>query len=164
MIGVVVQPGVEFGDDMVFHYNRKRAENLSKAITAYDTLVYEAHSTDYQNESSLKALVEDHFCILKVGPWLTFAYREALYALEAIEMELLENQNHDLSNLKAVLDKAMVDDPGFWEPYYSGPEPSKLFKRKYSFSDRSRYYWPKADVVSARDRLFENLEKNQKDS
>lgn len=161
VIGVVVQPGVEFGDDMVFHYNRERAKGLSNAITAYDTLVYEAHSTDYQSEASLKALVEDHFCILKVGPWLTFAYREALYALEAIEVELLDKKNNSLSNLKSVLDRSMEDDPGFWKPYYAGTEASQLLKRKYSFSDRSRYYWPKPEVISARDRLFENLERNQ---
>ena len=39
-------------------------------------------------EDALRALVEDHFAILKVGPELTFAFREAVFALEAIEREL----------------------------------------------------------------------------
>ena len=30
--GVVVQPGVEFGDDQVFHYNRNSAKELSQTI------------------------------------------------------------------------------------------------------------------------------------
>ncbi len=80
--GLVVQPGVEFGDDLVLNYKRTTS-GLSSEILNYNNLVYEAHSTDYQPENNLKALVEDHFCILKVGPWLTFAYREALFALEA---------------------------------------------------------------------------------
>lgn len=159
VIGVVVQPGVEFGDDRVFQYNRDRAKNLSNAITGYQHLVFEAHSTDYQNESSLKALVEDHFCILKVGPWLTFACREALYALEAIEIELMNKGDSNLSNLRDTLDRVMCQEPGFWKAYYSGSEAQQSYKRKYSFSDRSRYYWTNGDVNSATGKLFENLTK-----
>ena len=59
------------------------------AIEREPGLVFEAHSTDYQTEAALRALVERHFAILKVGPGLTFALREALFALAAIEAELL---------------------------------------------------------------------------
>ena len=48
-------------------------------------MVFEAHSTDYQTVAALTALVEDHWAVLKVGPGLTFALREALFALAAIE-------------------------------------------------------------------------------
>ena len=160
-MAVVVQPGVEFGDDRVFHYNRDLAASLTNKITGYGKLVYEAHSTDYQSEDNLKALVEDFFCILKVGPWLTFAYREALYALEAIEIEMMGNRSQELSNLKENLDKAMRDDPVHWKKYYSGTKQQQSFKRKYSLSDRSRYYWPYESVRKAKDRLFENLRKEQ---
>ncbi len=78
VVALVVQPGVEFGDDQVFQYHRNAALGLIKLIESETGMVYESHSTDYQSETSLKALVQDHFCILKVGPWLTFAYREAL--------------------------------------------------------------------------------------
>ncbi|MEN8227039.1 MAG: class II D-tagatose-bisphosphate aldolase, non-catalytic subunit [Bacteroidota bacterium] len=161
VVAVVVQPGVEFGDDRVFTYNRDLARGLSNKITGYDNLVYETHSTDYQSEGSLRALVEDCFCILKVGPWLTFAYREALYALEAIEVEMMGDRNLEMSNLKETLDKVMRDDPKHWEKYYSGTEHQQFFKRKYSFSDRSRYYWPYRSVRVAKDKLFENLRKNR---
>jgi D-tagatose-1,6-bisphosphate aldolase subunit GatZ/KbaZ len=161
VIGVVVQPGVEFGDDQIFQYQQQNAVELSKTITKFDTLVYEAHSTDYQTESNLKALVEDHFCILKVGPWLTFAYREALFALEAMEIEILGKDNPNLSKLRDAIEESMLEEPRYWEKYYPGDEKLKLFKRKYSFSDRLRYYWPMVEVDAARNRLFDNLEKQR---
>ena len=160
VIGLVVQPGVEFGDDKIFNYQRDKAKGLSSIITSYENLVFEAHSTDFQTESGLKELVEDHFCILKVGPWLTFAYREALFALENMEIEMLGKGHPDLSNLKNTLDKVMVEEPRYWKKYYHGEEKQQLFKRKYSFSDRSRYYWPNKELNLAKIRLFENLRKN----
>ena len=161
VIGVVVQPGVEFGDDQVFKYRREKAKELSEKIMEFDRLVFEAHSTDYQTEANLRALVEDHFCILKVGPWLTFAYREALFALESMEIEILGKDHKSLSNLSATLEEAMIKEPKYWEKYYPGDEKQKYFKRKYSFSDRLRYYWPMAELESAKNRLFENLNKNE---
>jgi D-tagatose-1,6-bisphosphate aldolase subunit GatZ/KbaZ len=158
--GIVVQPGVEFGDDQVFNYRRENARNLSKKILDYDNLVYEAHSTDYQSESGLKALVEDHFCILKVGPWLTFAYREALFALESMELEIFGHQHPDLSGLGNTLDKVMNKDPRYWMKYYHGNEQQQLFKRKFSFSDRSRYYWTNPELEISRNKLFNNLRKH----
>ena len=100
VIGLVVQPGVEFGDDQVFHYDSKAAADLSAMIEKNDQFVYEAHSTDYQSETGLSNLVRDHYCILKVGPWLTFAYREALFALESMEKELLADSGVELSELR----------------------------------------------------------------
>lgn len=161
VVGVVVQPGVEFGDDKVFKYKQEEAKDLSRKITEYDTLVFEAHSTDYQTESDLKALVEDHFCILKVGPWLTFAYREALFAMESMEKEILGEKSRYLSNLSNVLEKVMNNKPEYWKQYYAGDEKQQLFKRKYSFSDRSRYYWPNKELDSAREKLFKNLKENK---
>ena len=160
VVAVVVQPGVEYGDDRVFKYNRALAGELSGKITEYDKLVYEAHSTDYQTEADLKSLVEDHFCILKVGPWLTFAYREALFALESMEIEMM-GADVGLSHLRDTMEMVMLQDPKHWKKYYSGTENQQLFKRKYSFSDRSRYYWPDESINTAKNRLIENLRKNK---
>ena len=157
---LVVQPGVEFGDDQVFSYKRTSHE-LSKQILKYKGLIYEAHSTDYQSEDCLKALVEDHFGILKVGPWLTFSYRESLFALEAMELEILGKNHPDLSNLSATLERIMINNPKYWEPYYHGDENEKSFKRKFSFSDRSRYYWPNSEVEDAKKKLYATLTKNR---
>ena len=161
VVAVVVQPGVEYGDDRVFKYNRALAGELSSKITEYDKLVYEAHSTDYQTEIGLRALVEDHFCILKVGPWLTFTYREALFALESMEIEIMGAGNDGLSRLRDTMDRVMLQDPKHWKKYYSGTESQQLFKRKYSFSDRSRYYWPDESINSAKNKLIDNLRKNK---
>ncbi len=161
VVAVVVQPGVEYGDDRVFKYNRELAGELSSKIAAYNKLVYEAHSTDYQTETGLKSLVEDHFCILKVGPWLTFAYREALFALESMEIEIMGADNDGLSRLRDTMDMVMLQDPKHWKKYYPGTENQQFFKRKYSFSDRSRYYWPDESINAAKDRLIDNLRKNK---
>jgi D-tagatose-1,6-bisphosphate aldolase subunit GatZ/KbaZ len=160
VIAVVVQPGVEYGDETLFEYNHSPAAPLVRFIETNDHLVYEAHSTDYQTRDALKRLVEDHFAILKVGPALTFAFREAVYALSWIEEELLARESSaGASNLAQVLDQSMLANPVYWKKYYSGDESELEFARKYSFSDRSRYYWPVPDVQQALSKLFENLER-----
>jgi len=156
--GVVVQPGVEFGDDQVFDYIRGNAKSLTNAIKDYDGLIYEAHSTDYQTEEGLTELVEDHFCILKVGPWLTYAYREALFALAKIEEELFSDRVGQQSGLIEKLERVMLDNPKYWQKYYPGSDKEKEYKRKYSFSDRSRYYWPDSSLNNAKAKLISNLE------
>lgn len=158
VIGVVVQPGVEFGDASIFEYDRTAAAQLSAFIERDPRLIYEAHSTDYQSPKALGELVEDHFAILKVGPWLTFAAREALYALEAIERELLgHRRGMTLSHLRATLQRVMVEQPDDWRPYYRGDADELRFARDFSFSDRSRYYWPRPEVQAGLERLLRNL-------
>jgi D-tagatose-1,6-bisphosphate aldolase subunit GatZ/KbaZ len=156
VIGIVAQPGVEFGDEEVFYYNAETARELSGALDN-ENLVFEAHSTDYQSESCLKNLVRDHFCILKVGPALTFAYREAMFALSLIERELVRDAGNR-ANLEDALDKAMMArEPDYWRKYYHGSEDEQRFKRRYSFSDRSRYYWANPRVNAAVEKLVQNL-------
>ena len=86
-IGVVVQPGVEFSGDEVVAYQPEKARPLAAALAEIPDFVFEAHSTDYQPAAALEALVRDGFAILKVGPWLTFALREALYGLDLIAQD-----------------------------------------------------------------------------
>lgn len=154
VIAVVVQPGVEFGDTSIHAYERAAAENLAHFIEG-QPLVYEAHSTDYQTKDALRQMVEDHFAILKVGPALTFAYREAIFALAMMENELFPAEER--SNLISVIDQVMVDNPVHWQKYYRGDDAAMRFARKYSFSDRIRYYWPEKRVQSALKKLFDNL-------
>ena len=87
VIAVVVQPGVEEKDAGCTEYDRSKAVDLMAAIKDYPTLVFEGHSTDYQTKHKLRELVEDGVGVLKVGPGLTFAMREALFALANIEKE-----------------------------------------------------------------------------
>jgi D-tagatose-1,6-bisphosphate aldolase subunit GatZ/KbaZ len=109
VVALVVQPGVDFGADTVFDYDASKAHSLSAALETHDGIVYEAHSTDYQSSGSLAQMVKDHFAILKVGPWLTFAFREAVLALGAIERELLNtSRSSSLSQVREALEAAML--------------------------------------------------------
>jgi D-tagatose-1,6-bisphosphate aldolase subunit GatZ/KbaZ len=161
VIAVVVQPGVEFGDSTVSPYEASRAKKLAAFADAQGSLVYEAHSTDYQTPSALKEMVRDHFAILKVGPWLTFAYREAVFALEAVEKEWLgAARGISLSGVTDALEAAMQENPSHWKSYHHGDEAALRIARKYSYSDRSRYYWGVEKVRAAVDKLTENLEQH----
>lgn len=158
---VVVQPGVEFGDTNVFDYNRNRAEGLISLIEEKDNLLYEAHSTDYQKKHSLRQMVKDHFAILKVGPWLTYAYREAVFALANIENELLAGSKRSaLSNVLEVIESRMKADQKYWVKYYNGSDEEIKLKRKYSYSDRIRYYWADSEINNAVNKLLINFQKN----
>lgn len=155
VIATVVQPGVEFDHDKVVDYVPAKATALSAAIEPVDHIVYEAHSTDYQTPAALAALVRDHFAVLKVGPGVTFALREALWALDAIERELLPAETR--ANLRDVTIARMRAAPANWSKYYHGAGASLDFQLNYSFSDRIRYYWPDPEIVAAQDKLFANL-------
>jgi D-tagatose-1,6-bisphosphate aldolase subunit GatZ/KbaZ len=159
VIALVVQPGVEFGDDVVFPYDREKAPGLCSAFPRDLSIIYEAHSTDYQSTQSLREMVEDHFAILKVGPWLTFAFREAIFALGAMERELFGANNViRLSEVRQTLENAMLRNPSHWRSYYHGDEAKQRFSRAYSYSDRCRYYWQEMEVQNEIARLFANLE------
>ncbi len=158
VVGLVVQPGVEFDHYKVINFRPERIANLSGVIAAHPTLVFEAHSTDYQTGANLAALVRAHFAILKVGPGLTFAMREALWALTQIEAELLPAGRS--SGLRATVLAAMNADPRHWEKYYATTGAQLALDQQYSLSDRLRYYWPVASVERALARLLANLEAN----
>jgi D-tagatose-1,6-bisphosphate aldolase subunit GatZ/KbaZ len=160
VLAQVVQPGVEFGDDVVYRYRREPAAPLRAFSESQERLVFEAHSTDYQTEAALRALVEDHFAVLKVGPELTFALREALFALESIERELLARRAPErLSGLRSALEHAMCADPRHWKAYYGEADEDTLrLRRAFSLSDRARYYWPVPEVQQAVERLLANLD------
>lgn len=162
VVAVVVQPGVEFGDDFVLEYKPDEAIPLVKFIETEPNLVYEAHSTDYQTRQALGQMVRDHFAILKVGPALTFAFREAVFALASIESELqTQIRPMQRSQLLDVMDDVMVNLPDYWSKYYGGNEYDLRFARKFSLSDRVRYYWPDARIQEALGKLMRNLNEIQ---
>lgn len=159
VIGMVVQPGVEFGEKMIFDYDRQKTIALSFALPETPALVYEAHSTDYQKPAALAQMVEDHFAILKVGPWLTFAFREAVFALSVIERELLAHRRGvRLSQVREALEAAMLRNPVYWRSYYHGDEDEIHLARNYSYSDRCRYYWGDPKVQEELAQLRANLD------
>lgn len=155
VIALVAQPGVEFGHASVHDYAPEKARPLRELIAELPHIVYEAHSTDYQPAATYPTLVRDHFAILKVGPQLTWALREALFALSHIEDELVTEGRR--SNLRAACEQAMLDQPENWAKYYPRAEPEARLCRRYSYSDRIRYYWPAPAITAAVARLLENL-------
>jgi D-tagatose-1,6-bisphosphate aldolase subunit GatZ/KbaZ len=158
VIAVVVQPGVEFSGERVFPYKPENGRELSRFAEENWHGVYEAHSTDYQMPEALRQMVVDHFAILKVGPALTFAFREAVFALAAMEEEWLGDRSEvTLSRIRESLEEAMVENPEHWKGYYRGDDLQLHFARKYNLSDRCRYYWPQPKVAAALQRLLANL-------
>ena len=127
------------------------------AIKEYPNLVFEGHSTDYQTKIKLKELIEDGVGILKVGPGLTFAMREGLFALAYIEEEAFKGTDVETSHLIDVLEEVMLENPDKWAKYYTGNENELRIKRKFSFSDRCRYYLPNERVQQAIAKLMSNL-------
>ncbi|MCW2556677.1 MAG: tagatose-bisphosphate aldolase [Mycobacterium sp.] len=154
VVALVVQPGVEFDHQAVIDYRRDATAELRHVLDTEDNLVFEAHSTDYQRPAQLRELVEDHWAILKVGPALTFAMREALFALAHVESELVAPESR--SNLIDVIERRMLDDPTYWQGYYSDDDRTA---RRYSYSDRLRYYWAVDEIDAARQTLLANLDR-----
>lgn len=144
VVALVVQPGVEFGNDAVTPYDRPRAAALAGADLGGP--VFEAHSTDYQSAAALAALVQDHFAILKVGPELTFAFRQAVMAMERLERLM----GLPPSGLTVALLAAMRARPADWQAHVPDVEGAML----YGLSDRVRYYWPDPGVQAALARLM----------
>ena len=157
VIAIVVQPGVDMGNEQVFGFDKAKAAHLSAAIGRIPGAVFEAHSTDYQSERALTDLVASHFAILKVGPSLTFAFRETVFALASIEEAMGLSPR---SGVKRALEAAMDADPRAWRPYVAADGRDHLL-RLYGLSDRIRYYWPTPGVGAALERLFANVDAAQ---
>ena len=152
VVAIVVQPGLDFGNEDVVRFDPAGAAELASAVLALPGAVYEAHSTDYQPSASYRALVAMHFAILKVGPAATFALREAVYALEDVAREL-PGWNPRWS-VRDALEAAMLREPRHWASHYGGDPARQAYLRHYSYSDRVRYYWTEPTVEIAVDGLF----------
>ncbi|MEK1901818.1 MAG: D-tagatose-bisphosphate aldolase, class II, non-catalytic subunit [Rhizobium sp.] len=155
VIAIVVQPGVEFGNANVALYRPERAQKLISALDGMKGLLFEAHSTDYQPTAALSALVDGGFAILKVGPGLTFALREALYGLDAIAGILGDGRPG--SGLAAAMEEIMLAEPSHWAGHNGGTADEQRLQRHFSYSDRIRYYWPDARAAAAVDELLARL-------
>jgi D-tagatose-1,6-bisphosphate aldolase subunit GatZ/KbaZ len=75
--------------------------------------------------------------------------------LAMIENELMPSAGR--SHLVERLDGAMLREPAYWVDHYRGTEQAVAFARKYSLSDRVRYYWAQPDVQRAFTLLLKNM-------
>ncbi|MET3649945.1 D-tagatose-bisphosphate aldolase, class II, non-catalytic subunit [Phyllobacterium ifriqiyense] len=156
VIGAVVQPGVEFGNGNIIAYEPGKARALSASLSDMPDMVFEAHSTDYQTQDALRRLVLDGFAILKVGPGLTFALREAYYGLDQIAEFLFAGRRREM--LVTTVERVLIKDPKNWEKYYHGSAEQQRLQRHFSYSDRIRYYWPHSEIDDAVRELFAVLD------
>lgn len=154
IVSVVTQPGVDFGHTSIYPFVPQKAKPLSAAILKSKGLTFEAHSTDYQPTTALGSLVENHFFFLKVGPELTFRFREAVWALAEIEAQMSVKEP---SRIREIMTQRMTDAPDNWQNYYSGTDADVARLRIYSYSDRIRYYWADDAVSAALSHLLTNL-------
>ena len=154
IIGIVVQPGVDFGNSQIFAFDKAKAAKLAATIQQIPNAVFEAHSTDYQTPQALHDLVASRFSILKVGPELTTAYREAIVVMACIEDRLPIAAK---SNIMSVIAKVMDADPKYWQGYIVNDARTKLMKI-YGLSDRIRYYWPNSAIQDALKILHANID------
>lgn len=118
-MSVVTQPGVDFGHTSIYPFVPEKAAPLRVAILDEQGLTYEAHSTDYQSTQALADLVKTHFFFLKVGPELTFRFREAVWALADIEDAVVTDPK---SQIRETFDARMRKEPKYWKDYYDGKQ------------------------------------------
>jgi len=142
IVALVVQPGVEFTPTEVHHLPEGGNPALKAMLAPHKGLCFEAHSTDYQRPSAYPALAEMGFAILKVGPALTHAYREALYALDT------------KSTLPEVMEALMRANPAHWQSHYHGDAATLKRLRHTGLADRIRYYWAQPEAKRAVETLM----------
>ncbi|MEJ2038297.1 MAG: class II D-tagatose-bisphosphate aldolase, non-catalytic subunit [Desulfosarcinaceae bacterium] len=158
VVAVVVQPGVDFNDYRAAPYRPERAADLSACYSRLPgVMTFEAHATDYQTADALKQMVRDHFNLLKVGPCLTYAFREAVYALARIEAAW-SGLKHK-SNLAEVMDALMLADPRHLPPEQRGESDEARQLRQTSLRDRIRYYWSHPRAKACLNQLLHSLDR-----
>jgi D-tagatose-bisphosphate aldolase class II non-catalytic subunit len=151
-IGLVVQPGLEFAPDHVHRFDPAMPDDLSPVLQDMPGLSFEAHSTDYQAPAVYPELGRRHFAVLKVGPALTHAYRQAIYALDALSPRM--DATATGSEVSEVMEGLMRADPSNWSKHYSGSDAQLQLLRHFSYADRIRYYWNQPAAVEQVGRLM----------
>lgn len=148
VVGLVVQPGVEFAPMHVHHMPLDRDTGLRDVMMETDGLCLEAHSTDYQFDVVFERLADMGFAFQKVGPALTLAFRQAVYALDHVRV--LAGWA-EAATVQPTMEQLMLEDPSRWQGHYAGTEDELRVARHFGLADRIRYYWPQraAQVVVA---------------
>ncbi|WP_028725694.1 class II D-tagatose-bisphosphate aldolase non-catalytic subunit [Paracoccus zeaxanthinifaciens] len=153
--GLVVQPGLEFAPAQVIRFDMTAPDHLGPVLADHPDLCFEAHSTDYQAPEVYPELARRNFAILKVGPALTYAWREALYALSHVDQ-----WQSGAPHISEVMERIMTAAPAAWRSHYHGmPEHQKLM-RHFGLADRIRYYWTDPAVQEAVAALKSRLDAN----
>jgi D-tagatose-bisphosphate aldolase class II non-catalytic subunit len=153
IVGLVVQPGVEFAALSVDHLPAGQNPDLRAVLDNYPHLAFEAHSTDYQHAGAYPRLADMGFAIQKVGPALTFAYRQAVYGLDVLATILGASG----AGLRDALEAEMLASPAHWQGHYQGDADQLRLQRHFAYSDRVRYYWGRSMVRQSLHALLDGL-------
>lgn len=161
VIAVVVQPGIDFGETWVAPFDPAAAGALSTFHRRLPrAMTYEIHATDFQAPGALDQMVRAGFALMKIGPCLTHAFREAVFGLECIEREWLGGRKSTcLSGIREVIGRAMDADPAYWKSHH-GADSASHWTVLFGYLDRVRYYWARPEVAGALERLVNNLSGN----
>lgn len=149
--GLVVQPGVEFGALAVDRLPLRRDPGLREAVAHVPGVVLEAHSTDYQHAEVFPRLAALGFAFQKVGPALTFAWREAVYALDALARVAGWG-----GGVPETMERLMLAQPATWERHLD-PGADLRVQRHFAYADRIRYLWPHPEARGALAQLEASL-------
>lgn len=152
--GLVVQPGVEFSPTKVHHLPMSRDPALLGALDGWPQVCLEAHSTDYQHPAVYPRLAQLGFAFQKVGPALTFAYRAALYDLDALRRAMGAQHGPSLPD---VMESVMLDAPAQWQGHYTAKTGDLRQLWHFGLADRIRYYWPAPKAREAVAQLFADI-------
>lgn len=136
---LVVQPGLEYGPGRVHVLDTRQPDLLSPVLEGNERLCFEAHCVDFQPSGIAADLTRRNFGILKVGAALTFAWREALYALS--HMQVWQQGGPHVCER---IEEMMLARPEHWQDHYRGPAATQRLLRHFGYADRIRYYWPQA--------------------
>lgn len=150
---LVVQPGVEFSPMHVHHLSPDRNPGLIDATEGWE-ICLEAHSTDYQRPETYPHLAELGFAFQKVGPALTFAWRQAIYALDSLR----EMSGWGRRQVQPVMEALMLAEPRHWQGHYHGSEEDRRIARHFGLADRIRYYWSHPEAQAAVAELLGGLD------
>ena len=152
--GLVVQPGVEFSPMHVHPMPLSRDPGFRAVLQDWPNLCLEAHSTDYQHPAVFRRLAALGFAFQKVGPALTFAWREAVYGLDALAQIAGWT---DAEPLPQVMERLMLANPASWSAHYHASSGDLRVQRHFGLADRIRYYWPQPEAQAAVQNLFAAL-------
>ena len=98
-------------------------------------------------------MAELGFAFQKVGPALTFAWRQAIYALDSLRVQAGWGE----AIVRAEMEQLMLADRSHWQSHYHGTPADQQVMRHFGLADRIRYYWPQRRAQAAVSALLDDL-------
>jgi D-tagatose-1,6-bisphosphate aldolase subunit GatZ/KbaZ len=141
---VVVRLGLGYGPTYVERFDMEQPDLLSAVLQDRDRIALEVRGADYQTASACADLTRRNVAVLGLGPALSFAWREALYALSHVH-----GWTSGSAHVSERMEALMLADPAAWgadDPAtaHLATDAQQRMLRHFGFLDRIRHYWPRA--------------------